>query len=93
MAGKETMIETHNKRMELLKQGRTLFLIEDNPRAKYHRVEIRMIGGMLRVCSFDSWNIYTPREVEWHYPYPKDLTYLNRDWKLMDDETREEVPE
>ena len=93
MVSYEKMVEVHNRRMELLKQGRTLFRIVDDPREKYGRVEIRMIGGMIRECSFDSWNIYTPREVEWYYPHPKDLSYLNKDWKLMDDETRKEVPE
>ena len=93
MVSYEKMVEVHNRRMELLKQGRTLFRIVDNPRAKYHRVEICMIGGMLRVCTFSADNIITPISVEWHYPYPNDIEYLNRNWKLMDDETREEVPE
>ena len=92
MVSNEKLIEVHNRRMELLKQGRTLFRIS-SPHAKYQRVEIRMIGGMIRVCTFSADNIITPISVEWHYPYPNDIEYLNRNWKLMDDETREEVPE
>ena len=92
MATREELRALHSKRMELLKQGRGFFKVSESPTGSVYRTEIRMIGGMIRDCTFSS-DLIRPLHVDWHYPYKSDVYLAVDGWKLMDDETREEAQE